>query len=71
VPERELGIVSSESMLKKTRNDPLFRGWAGLTSPEGGTARARGRKRRGRGKSCLEPPAEIDGVRVNDQSYAV
>ena len=47
-------LVSAENMLK-SQNGPLFRVWAGLTSPDCGTARARGRRRQGGGKYCPEP----------------
>ena len=59
VPEQALEFILSENMLK-SQNGPLFRLWVGLTSPDGGTARARGRKRHGRGECCLEPQRLTD-----------
>jgi hypothetical protein len=54
VPEQALGFISSENRVN-SQNVPLFEGWADLTSPDCGTARARGRKRQGKGECCPEP----------------
>jgi hypothetical protein len=69
VPEQELGIMSTENMLK-SQNGPLLGGCTGLTSPEGSAARARGRRRQG-GGGILPRTAGVDGFRVNDQSNSV
>jgi hypothetical protein len=47
-------FISTGNMLE-SQNSALFEGWAGLTSLDGGTARARGRKRQGGTLSSPEP----------------
>ena len=59
-PEQALGFISSENVLK-SQTVPLFKLWEGLTSPDCGTAHARGRKRQGGGE-CYPEPQELTGL---------